>query len=137
MKTQTLYKRLSMPLLLTVISVAGIGVTPARSASLVGLQSKVIDANPKEILIAKPECRPQPNCQPGQMDAPNSEERPSENPSRDPRYQREIEQQREQQQRKLEQQQRKLEQQQRKLEQQQRELEQQPTVEPPPQNQQQ
>lgn len=54
MKTQTLYKRLSMPLLLTVISVAGIGVSsPARSMSLVGDQNTAIDANPESTLIAQ------------------------------------------------------------------------------------
>ena len=53
MKTQTLYKRLSLPLLLTVISATGIGVTPARSASLLGSQNTVINANPESTLIAQ------------------------------------------------------------------------------------
>ena len=63
MKTQTLYKRLSLPLLLTVISATGIGVTPARSASLIGLQSTAINTNPEAILIAGR----LPRCEYGQM----------------------------------------------------------------------
>ena len=54
MKTQTLYKRLSLPLLLTVISAIGIGVSlPARSMLLVGDQNTAIDANPEATLIAQ------------------------------------------------------------------------------------
>ena len=55
---QTLHKRLSMLLLITVISVTGIGVsTPARSATLAGFQSTIIDA-PEATLIARRPCKP-------------------------------------------------------------------------------
>ena len=112
MKTQTLYKRLSLPLLLTVISATGIGLSsPARSASLLGSQSTAIDANPEAILIARNQC---PNGMSPDFQPPCW--RPG--PERDiiirgSIYQRE-QQQREQQQRELQQQQ--------------------PTAEPSPQN---
>lgn len=123
MKTQTLHKRLSLPLLLTIISVTGIGVTPARSASLIGFQSIAIDTNPEATLIAGrvPPCQRgqvPPGCNPGHTQA-----RPEPDPSSSEKL--EIENRaRQQQQRELEQQRRELEQQQLELEQQQRELEQ-------------
>jgi hypothetical protein len=125
MKIQTLYKRLSMPLLLTVISATGIGVSsPARSASLIGFQSTAIDTNPEATLIAGrvPPCKKgqmPPGCNPGHTQA-----QPEPDPSSSQKL--EIDNRVRQQQRKLEQQQRES--------QQQRELEQQPTVEPLPEN---
>ena len=53
MKIQALHKRLSMPLLLTVISAIGIGVSsPAQSTSLLNFQNTSIDAYPEATLIA-------------------------------------------------------------------------------------
>ncbi len=130
MKIQTLYKRLSMPLLLTLISATGIGVSsPARSATLAGSQSTIIDAKPEAILIAGYRCQPGDPCEhPGTNRVADPELSPRENLSKDPRYER----YRQQQQRELEQQ---RQQQQRELQQQQRELQQQqPTAEPSPQN---
>ena len=121
MKTQTLYKKLSLPLLLTVVSAIGIGVTPARSASLIGSQQATIDTNPEATLIAGrvPPCKKgqmPPGCNPGHTQA---------RPELDPNEKLEIENRaRQQQQRELEQQRRELEQQQLELEQQRRELEQ-------------
>lgn len=136
MKIQTLHKRLSMPLLLTVISVTGIGVSsPARSASLIGFQSTAINTNPEATLIAghMPRCKPgqmPPGCFPG-----HTQGRPSLDPSDQLEIEKpEIENRVRQQQRELEQQRRELEQQRRELEQQQRELEQQPTAEPSSEN---
>ena len=92
MKTQTLYKRLSLPVLLIVISATGIGVTPARSASLLSSQSTIIAEKRENLNIqqnyGKPPCgnglRP-PDCW---WDSPDGvgeplEERPSsgDNPS--------------------------------------------------------
>ncbi len=115
MKTQTLYKRLSLPLLLTVISATGIGLSsPARPASLLGSQSTAIDANPEAILIARNQC---PNGMSPNFPPPCWKP-PTERYRKNSIYQRE-QQQREQQQR---------EQQQRELQQQQ------PTAEPSPQN---
>lgn len=54
MKIQALHKRLSMPLLLTLISATGIGVSsPAQSTSLLGSQNTAIDANPEATLVAQ------------------------------------------------------------------------------------
>ena len=124
MKTQTLYKRLSLPLLVTVISATGIGVTPARSASLIGLQSTAINTNPEAILIAGR----LPRCEYGQMppgcDLGHTQGRPVLEPSASEKL--EIE--------KLEIENR-IRQEQRELQQQQRELQQhQPTAKPSPQN---
>ena len=130
MKTQTLYKRLSLPLLFTAISATGIGVSsPARSASLIGLQSTAINTNPEVILIAGR----LPRCQYGQMppgcDLGHTQGRPDLDPSDQFEIEKhEIENHVRQQQRELEQQQRELEQQQREQQQQQ------PTAEPLPQN---
>ena len=129
MKTQTLYKRLSLPLLVTVISATGIGVTPARSASLIGLQSTAINTNPEAILIAGR----LPRCEYGQMppgcDLGHTQGRPVLEPSASEKL--EIE--------KLEIEKLEIEnrirQEQRELQQQQRELQQhQPTAKPSPQN---
>ena len=128
MKTQTLYKRLSMPLLVTVISATGIGVSsPARSASLLGSQSTIIDTNPEATLIAGrvPPCKRgqmPPGCDPGHTQA-----RPEPDSTSDEKLEIENRVRQQQQQRELEQQRRELEQQRRELEQQRRELEQQPT----------
>lgn len=142
MKIQTLYKRLSMPVLFTVICVTGIGVsTPARSATLAGSQSTAINAKPEATLIAgnpcpygmKPEfdypCHSAATNKAPVNEVPVIKQFPSEDSSKDPRYQHPRQQQRE-----LEIQ---RQQQQRELEIQQRELKIQPTVEPSPQNQQQ
>ena len=137
MKTQTLYKRLSLPLLLTVISASGIGVTPARSASLISSQNTILDVKPETILIAqrcpygmKPEFDPPCHSSWANIEiSPDHEQTPSENSSKERGYQhsqqRRLKQQRSHQQRELEQQ----------RSQQQRELEQQPTVESSRQNQ--
>ena len=123
MKTQTLYKRLSLPLLFTAISATGIGVSsPARSASLIGLQSTAINTNPEVILIAGR----LPRCQYGQMppgcDLGHTQGRPDLDPSDQFEIEKhEIENHVRQQQRELEQQQREQQQQQ-------------PTAEPLPQN---
>lgn len=127
MKIQTLYKRLSLPLLLTVISATGIGVTPARSASLLGSQNTILDVKPETILIAqrcpygmKPEFDPPCHSSWSNIEiSPDREQSPSEDSSKEPRYQHSQQQRRLKQQRSH----------------QQRELEQQPTVEPSPQNQ--
>ena len=123
MKTQTLYKRLSLPLLFTAISATGIGVSsPARSASLIGLQSTAINTNPEAILIAGR----LPRCEYGQMppgcDLGHTQGRPDLDPSDQFEIEKhEIENHVRQQQRELEQQQREQQQQQ-------------PTAEPLPQN---
>lgn len=52
-----MYKRLPIPLLLTVISAIGIGISsPVRSASLLGSQSTNTDAKPEAKLIAGNPC---------------------------------------------------------------------------------
>lgn len=85
MKIQTLYKRLPLPLLLTVIFATGIGVTPARSMSLVGSQNTDIDYNLESTLIAGrlPPCQPgqmPPGCDPGHTQQRVWEQNSSEKP---------------------------------------------------------
>ncbi|HCF30661.1 MAG TPA: hypothetical protein DEV81_26490, partial [Cyanobacteria bacterium UBA11049] len=90
MKTQVLYKRLSLPLLLTVISATGIGVTPARSASLLSSQDTVI--------ARKPPCDPPsivpPHCDGGfQWQAPVDVDRQQQQQQQRKLQQRELQQQ--------------------------------------------
>lgn len=76
-----------MPLLLTVISATGIGVSfPAQSTSLIGSHRKDIDANfEAPLILAKDWCLPEDPCNyPGSNRNPAPAQSPSVNSDRDP-----------------------------------------------------